>query len=122
MKQALLIVDDQSDRLKNIKEETLKLLCVICTVKTNRFYIPGETNLVERLRKESFDKGIFATLTYIYKSLSKGNEKLKDIRQYIQEKVLNLIDLNDLVYHSQVIEQLIELIKTGQYNSKDSLL
>ena len=80
MKQALLIVDDQSDRLKNIKDETLKLLCVICTVKTNRFYIPGETNLVERLRKESFDKGIFATLTYIYKSLSKGNDKHKYIR------------------------------------------
>ena len=104
MKHAMMIVDDLSDRLKTIKEDTLKLLCAICTVKTNRFYIPGETNMVERLRKESFDKGIFATLTYIYKNLGKGNEKVRDIRQYIQEKVLNLIDLNDLVYHSSVIE------------------
>lgn len=27
-----------------------------------------------------------------------------------------MIELNDLVYHSQVIEKLMELIKTGQYN------
>jgi hypothetical protein len=114
VKHALMISDDLSDRLKTIKEETLRLLCTICTVKTNRFYIPGETNIVERLRKESFDKGIFAALTHIYQILNnKGGEKFRDIKQYIQEKVLNLIELNDLVYHSQVIEQLIELIKTG---------
>lgn len=33
-----------------IKFETIRLLCTLCTVKTNRFYIPGETNIVERLR------------------------------------------------------------------------
>jgi hypothetical protein len=76
IKHALMITDEKeiSDRTKSIKEETLKLLCVICTVKTNRFYIPGETNIVERLRKEAFDKGIFATLTYIYKALSTKEE------------------------------------------------
>lgn len=73
-------MEDLSDRLKNIKEETLKLLCTICTVKTSRFYIPGETNIVERLRKDSFDKGIFATLSHLYKILNKGNDKFKDIK------------------------------------------
>lgn len=63
-----MIVDEGqvSDRTKYTKEATVKLLCIICTVKTSRFYIPGETNLVERLRKSSFDKGIFATLTYLF--------------------------------------------------------
>lgn len=75
MKHALSVVDDSqsSDRTKTIKEDTIKLLCMICTVKTNRFYIPGETNLVERLRKESFDKGIFAALTYVFNTLNKAN-------------------------------------------------
>lgn len=70
-----MMIDEKetSDRTKAIKEETVKLLCVICTVKTNRFYIPGETNMVERLRKEAFDKGIFASLTFIYKNLGKAN-------------------------------------------------
>jgi hypothetical protein len=81
---------------------------MICTVKTNRFYIPGETNIVERLRKESFDKGIFATLTFIYKSLEKSGG-FAEIKMYIKEKVLNLIELNDLIYHANVVE----LIKSG---------
>lgn len=70
IKHALLITDEATDRTLEVKEDTIKLLCVICTVKTNRFYIPGETNMVERLRKESYDKGIFACLTQIYKCLS----------------------------------------------------
>jgi hypothetical protein len=63
-----MIIDEKeiSDRTQAIKEETVKLLCVICTVKTNRFYIPGETKLVERLRKNAFDKGIFAALALMY--------------------------------------------------------
>ena len=97
------------ERTRKIKEETVKLLCLICTVKTNRFYIPGETKLVERLRKEAFDKGIFATLTYLYHHLH--GETLSEIRAYIKEKCLNLIELNDLIYHAIVIEQLIEILR-----------
>ena len=75
IKHALMIIDEKelSDRTKVIKEDTIKVLCVLCTVKTNRFYIPGETNLVERLRKEAFDKGIFATLTFLYKNLGSSD-------------------------------------------------
>ena len=71
IRHALLIIDEKelTERTKLIKEETIRLLCIICTVKTNRFYIPGETKLVERLRKDAFDKGIFATLTFIYQEL-----------------------------------------------------
>lgn len=80
---------------------------MICTVKTNKFYIPGETNLVERLRKESFDKGLFATLTFIYKELEKSGD-FAEIKKYIKEKVLNLLELNDLVYHASVIEAVLK--------------
>jgi len=74
VKHCMFLCDEGNvnNRTKNVKEETVKLLCMVCTVKTNRFYIPGETNMVERLRKESFDKGLFATLTYIYKTLEKS--------------------------------------------------
>lgn len=83
---------------------------MICTVKTSRFYIPGETNIVERLRKQSFDKGIFATLTFIYTSLEKSGG-FADIKEYIKEKVLNLLELNDLIYHANVIEQQMQILK-----------
>jgi hypothetical protein len=41
----------------------------LSTVKTNRFYIPGETNMIERLRKDAMDKGLYATLTQMYRVL-----------------------------------------------------
>ena len=53
-------------------ETTIKLLCQVCTVKTSRFYIPGETNIAERLRKRAFDSGLFSVLTQIYKELSRS--------------------------------------------------
>jgi hypothetical protein len=94
----------------------VRLLCIVCTVKTNRFYIPGETKLVERLRKDAYDKGIFATLTFLYQTFqsqetSGGRGKFTDIKNYIRDKVLNLIELNDLFYHANVIDQLIEILK-----------
>lgn len=114
-----MLVDERSisDRTKAIKEATVKLLCTISTVKTNRFYIPGETNLVERLRKESFDKGIFATLTCLYQILNKqaqssaDSSSYKEIKQFLREKVLNLLELNDLVYHASVVEAMMEKLK-----------
>lgn len=55
--------------------------------------------MVERLRKDAFDKGIFATLSYVYDNLGK-EQYCQEIKKYIREKVLNLIELNDLVYHA----------------------
>lgn len=103
IKHALMLIDEKevSERTRQIKEETVKLLCVICTVKTNRFYIPGETKLVERLRKEAFEKGIFSTITYLFQNLS---NRFEDIKLHIKEKVLNLIELNDLYYHTFVVD------------------
>src|SRR5580704_502959 len=99
-----MIVDEKalSDRTRAVSEETVKLLCILGTVKTNRFYIPGETNLVERLRKDAFDKGLFATLIYIFKQLDKSNQ-YPEIRKYIKEKVFNLVELNDLMYHASTV-------------------
>lgn len=108
LRHAMMVTDERelTERTMQIKDETVKLLCVICTVKTNRHYIPGETNLVERMRKEAFDKGIFATLTYIFNNITAGN-----LKKYIKEKVLNLIELNDLVYHAHAVDVLIDILK-----------
>ena len=105
IRHALILTNEKeiTERTRIIKEETVKLLCIICTVKTNRFYIPGETKMVERLRKDAFDKGIFAILTYLYYNLP-SNSKLSDLKSFIKDKVLNLIELNDLYYHAMVIE------------------
>ena len=62
---------------------TTKLLCLVVTAKTTKFYIPGETNLVERLRKRAFDCGTFTLLTYIFKELkpsAENNEKFQEVR------------------------------------------
>ena len=114
LKHAMMLCDEGSrnDRTKAVKEETVKLLCLLGTVKTNRFYIPGETNIVERLRKEAYDKGLFATLTYIYKELDKSGI-CTEIKKYIREKLLNLVELNDLVYHAVVVDAHIEAIKAN---------
>lgn len=97
-----------SDRTKSVKEETVRLLCLLCTVKTNRFYIPGETNMAERLRKMSFDKGIYATLTYIFQELDKKKNYSHELKTLLKEKVLNLLELGDLTYHASVIDYLME--------------
>ena len=49
IRHALVLTNEKelTERTRIIKEETVKLLCIICTVKTNRFYIPGETKMVE---------------------------------------------------------------------------
>lgn len=67
----MMICNDKevNNRTRTVKEETIKLLCALSTVKTNRFYIPGETNIVERLRKDALDRGLFAVLTHIYRQL-----------------------------------------------------
>ena len=113
IRHALVLTDEKElhERTRQIKEETVKLLCIISTVKTNRFYIPGETKMVERLRKDAFDKGIYAILTYLYYNISQ--QRLADLKTYIKDKVLNLIELNDLYYHATVIEQLIEILRVN---------
>ena len=56
----------------DVFQNAIKLLCMVCTARKTQFYIPGETNLAERLRKQAFDSGTFTLLYYI-------NDKLKDV-------------------------------------------
>ena len=67
----MAILTDESIRkhkqnLIEISKNCIMLLCLICTPRTNKFYIPGETNLAERLRKRAFDSGTFTLLTYLF--------------------------------------------------------
>lgn len=108
---ALMLVSDQSNpnqRLAAISINAIKTLCTVCTVKTNRFYIPGETSISERLRKNSFDCGSFTLLHYIVKYLSDENPQNAEVKQYIREKVLNYVELNDLQYHAKILKMLQE--------------
>lgn len=74
-------------------------------MKTNRFYIPGETSVSERLRKSSFDCGTFTMLHYVAMKLGDKPE-FTEIKQFLKEKVLNFVELNDLVYHVKVLKLL----------------
>lgn len=85
----------------------IKLLCIVCTVQKNHFYIPGETNLHERLRKRSFDSGVYSILQQIHLTL-KDDERTPfvEIRKEIGEAVLQQPDMNDLVYYTKVLDEL----------------
>ena len=77
-KNALKVLDvankGHSSRQLDLYITTCKLLCLVVTAKTTKFYIPGETNLVERLRKRAFDCGTFTLLTYLFKELKASAE------------------------------------------------
>lgn len=108
MKNSLQIVESQeskNQRLIEISTNAIRILCTLVTVKTNRFYIPGETSVSERLRKSSFDCGTFTMLSYILKNL-KDQQPFTEIRAYIKDKVMIWIDLNDLQYHAKVLKLL----------------
>lgn len=109
MNSALRVVEEiekiKPGQILQLRIESIRLLCMLCTVRTNRFYIPGETNLAERLRKRSFDSGVFTVLTHLYK-IFKGREgqEFEGLRKDIREKVLNWVDYNDLIYHHRCLE------------------
>ena len=73
---------------------------MVCTARKTQFYIPGETNLSERLRKRAFDSGTFTLLTYIFNSLKDVEKQpFKQIKEHIRDQVLNYATLTDLSYH-----------------------
>ena len=80
---------------------------MVCTAKKNAYYIPGETNLSERLRKRAFDSGTFTLLTYLFNQL-KDTEKspFKQCKEYIKQSVLNYATMTDLTYHLKLINYL----------------
>jgi hypothetical protein len=84
-------------QFSNISIASIKVLATVCTVRTTRFYIPGETSIAERIRKKSFDTGVFTLLRHIYHKLS--NKQFDDIKSYIKDKVLDIVELADLQYH-----------------------
>ena len=87
---------------------TVKLLCTVCTIKRNQFYIPGETNLTERLRKRSFDSGLLSLLQHIHSELKSawGQEPFEQTRQCIHETILKVADIHDLTYQAKVVDLL----------------
>lgn len=80
---------------------------MLCTVKTNRFYIPGETSISERLRKSAFDSGTYTLMHHLNKHLN-DNSQSGDVKQHIREKVLNWIEIQDLQYQAKVMKLLID--------------
>ena len=76
---------------------------MLCTVKTTRYFIPGETNTSERLRKYAFDSGIFTLLFFIHEKL-RDVEPFASLKEHIKTKVLNLLEYQDLTYHVKVLK------------------
>ena len=82
---------------------------MVCTARKTQFYIPGETNLSERLRKRAFDSGTFTLLTYIYNQLREvETAPFKPIAAHIKDQVLNYATMTDLTYHVKLLSFLIE--------------
>lgn len=113
MQSSLIILEEkdkqQPRKVLELGIASVKLLLLLCSSRTNKFYIPGETNLSERLRKRAFDSGTYTVVTHLFKAL-KGCEKrpFSDVRQEIRQRVLNLVELNDLVYHTKVLELMLK--------------
>lgn len=85
---------------------TIKLLCTICTIQKNPYYVPGETHLQERLRKRSFDSGCFSVLQHIFNELKDEDASpFCDLKRDINDGVLRHADINDLVYYQKVLGQ-----------------
>lgn len=81
---------------------------MLCTVRTNKFYIPGETNLSERLRKRAFETGVVSLVTYLYVVLNENKQPFSEVRKNIRAKVLNFLELKDLFFHAKTLETIVE--------------
>ena len=66
----LALGKSNNTKLLELYKNAIKLLCLVCTARKTQFYIPGETNLSERLRKRAFDSGTFTLLTYLSNQLA----------------------------------------------------
>ena len=92
-------------KLLDLYQNAIKLLCLVCTARKTQFYIPGETNLSERLRKRAFDSGTFSLLTYIDFTLRDVEaQPFKSIRDHIKQQVLNYANMQDLTYHCKLLK------------------
>ena len=92
-----------------VLQNAIKLLCMVCTARKTQFYIPGETNLSERLRKRAFDSGTFTLLTYLFNQLKDVEKQpFKAVKEHLKEQVLNYATLTDLTYHTRLIQYLKE--------------
>jgi hypothetical protein len=72
MKSCLEIIGKQDHpnfQFSNISFASIKVLVTVCTVRANKFYIPGETNIAERLRKKALDTGTFILLRHVHSKL-----------------------------------------------------
>lgn len=90
MKQSLQIIEFLQTSAGNshfydLCKLSIHVLCILCSAKTTKFHIPGETNISEILRKKAFDCGILSILTFINSHLSfkTKDQALKDLKEYI---------------------------------------
>ena len=83
---------------------SIRILCLLSTVKTNRYYIPGETSISERLRKRSYDSGTFSLLVHLHINLK--SDTFKEVRLEIMDKIINFFNEQDLSYHKRVLKLL----------------
>lgn len=95
--------------LMEVLQNAIKLLCMVCSARKTQFYIPGETNLSERLRKRAFDSGTFTLLTHLFNELRDvDTNPFKAIREHIRDQVLTYATMTDLNYHQRLLGFLVE--------------
>jgi hypothetical protein len=105
---AMKIVDEQQKQKAGAQvvliTTVIRLLVVVCTIKKIPYYVPGESNLQERLRKRSLDSGCFSVLCQIYLELSEETRSpFTEILRELSE-LLGYADIADLCYHLRVLD------------------
>jgi hypothetical protein len=57
---------DPSEKKLELFDHLCKLLSTLSSIKSNKFYIPGETSSTDILRKYSMERGLYTCLSLLY--------------------------------------------------------
>ena len=68
-----------------------------------RCYVPGETSIVDQLKKRSFELGAYSTLVLVSSLISIADEEYSEIRTYVESRFFNLLEMRDLEYNLSVV-------------------
>ena len=86
-------VNEYSDENSELYQSTVKLVINLMNLTQRKFYIPGETMELERLRQKSIDNNLFSLIVYF-------NDKInqEDIKQILKKEFFELLEENDYNY------------------------
>jgi hypothetical protein len=73
--------------------KAINLLCELSWIKTSKYYIPGETSEVEKLKTEAVEYGVILALRYAFE-----HTQSSQVKNLINFKVLQHLSISDIEY------------------------